>query len=91
MAHKQFTVQIVTVANALFDGAASELQCKGVGGEITILADHEPLITRIEPCNIRVRTQDGEEQSFAIGGGVLEVADNKAVVLCSSDERDLPA
>lgn len=86
MAHAAFTLHIVTVAEALFEGAAAELHCTGTAGQLTVLAHHEPLITRLETCTVRVVTPSGETEEFPINGGVLEVADNKAVVLCSGSE-----
>ncbi|MAZ67716.1 hypothetical protein CL652_03030 [bacterium] len=86
MARKPFTLRIVTVAEPIFDGEAFELHCRGVGGEMSVLANHEPFITPLDPCTLRVTTTLGEKKEFPINGGVLEVADNKAVVLCSSDK-----
>lgn len=86
MSDKSFTLQVVTVTNALFDGEARELHCKGSDGQMVVLAKHEPFITRIEKCVLKVVTPNGEVQEFPIVSGVLEVADNKAVVLCSKGE-----
>jgi len=86
MVSQPFIVQVVTVEKALFDGDALELHCAGVDGQLAILPHHEPLITRLAKGSVRVVTSVGEE-IFAIHSGVLEVADNKAVVLCSSDVR----
>ncbi len=85
MSTKPFELKIVTVAEALFEGEAQELHCKGTAGDMVVLANHEPLITRIEKSTLKVRTADGEMKEFPIVSGVLEVAHNKAVVLCSSD------
>ena len=84
MARKTFQLQIVTVGDALFDGDALELRCRGSAGQLAVLAHHQPLITRIEPSTLVVVTPE-ETKEFTISGGVLEVADNHAVVLCSSD------
>jgi len=83
MSAKSFSLQIVTVSKALFDDQAVELHARGTAGQMTILAHHEPFITRVEHCTLRVRTVNGEMEEFPIVSGVLEVADNKAVVLCS--------
>ena len=83
MSAKSFSLQIVTVAKALFDEEALELHARGSDGQMTILAHHEPFMTRIERCTLRVLTTNGETKEFPIVSGVLEVADNKAVVLCS--------
>ena len=86
MSDKSFALQIVTVAEALFDGQATELHCKGSDGQMVVLAHHEPFITRIEKGTLKVVPTTGEPQEFPILSGVLEVADNKAVVLCSRGE-----
>jgi len=86
MSQKTFTLQIVTVTKALFDGEALELHCKGTDGDMVVLANHEPLVTNIEKSDLLVRTEDGKEEKFSIENGVLEVAFNKAVVLCSTNE-----
>lgn len=85
-----FDLQLVTVTEALFEGEAEALELRGLDGDLTVLAHHEPFMTRVEPCTVKVKTHT-EELTFAINGGVLEVADNKAVVLCSMHEQDLPA
>lgn len=81
MARTSFTLRIVTVTEPLFEGEAYALHCRGVGGELTVLAHHEPFITKLEPCTLRVTTALDEEKEFPISDGILEVADNKAVVL----------
>lgn len=86
MADKTFTLQIVTVSEPLFEGEAVELHCKGTEGQMVVLANHEPFITRIEKGTVKVVTPLKEQQEFTIVSGVLEVADNKAVVLCSKGE-----
>ncbi len=86
MAATSFTLRIVTVAQELFSGEATELHAKGTTGQLTVLAHHEPLMTRIERCALKVVTPDGTTKEFPIISGVLEVADNAAVLLCSQDE-----
>jgi len=86
MAAKTFSLRVVTVAESLFDGQATELHCRGSAGAMVVLANHEPLITRVEKSTLRVRTENDDFQEFPIEGGVLEVAGNKAVVLCSSND-----
>ena len=88
MSANSFTLQIVTVSKALFDGNAQQMECMGVSGAMTVLANHEPLITRIEPCTVRIISAGGKEENLEITGGVLEVAENKAVLLCSSNDGE---
>ncbi len=82
---KTLQLQVVTVAKALFEGEARQLHCRGVDGEMTILAHHEPLITHLVESTVRVTDADGEVHEYPIQSGILEVANNRAVVLCSGN------
>ena len=42
-------------------------------------------MTRIERCTLAVVAADGTTQEFPIISGVLEVANNEAVLLCSQE------
>ncbi|MFA6090194.1 MAG: ATP synthase F1 subunit epsilon [Candidatus Gracilibacteria bacterium] len=48
-------------------------------GEITILSNHEPLITALVPGVLVVRA-DGKDTSYAIGGGVAEITAENVIV-----------
>ncbi len=48
-------------------------------GEITILPNHEPLITALVPGILIVKTY-GKDASFAIGGGVAEITAENVIV-----------
>jgi F-type H+-transporting ATPase subunit epsilon len=65
-------VVIAKVDENLYDGEADSVTLPGAAGEMTVLHNHEPLITTLKAGTIIVRTASGE-RSFAIEGGVLEV------------------
>ncbi|PCI29109.1 hypothetical protein COB52_02850 [Candidatus Kaiserbacteria bacterium] len=79
-------LEIVTVSKELFNGEADELHCLGEDGQLTVLSNHEPLVTTLKESTLRVAFNGDEEKEFKILNGVLEVAYNRAVVLCSSNE-----
>jgi F-type H+-transporting ATPase subunit epsilon len=82
MADKQyFTLTISRVDEVLFEGDVQSLHVTATAGELTILANHAPLVTTLQACEAIVRPVEGEEQRITIQGGVLEVADNAATVL----------
>ncbi len=68
---KTFQLTITSVTGAQFDGAADSVTVPGSAGEMTIMANHEPLVTTLKAGRITVRTS-GENKSFDIEGGVLE-------------------
>jgi F-type H+-transporting ATPase subunit epsilon len=57
-----------------------------VGGQLGILPNHSPLLTKLEYGIIRVR-QDGEEMIFTVAGGIVEVQPDQVTVLADAAER----
>ena len=81
MSHEStFTLTISRVDEMLFSGAAHSVTLPGEKGQLTVLAQHEPIITLLKNGIITVRTSEGEE-TFSIGKGICEVSNNQATVL----------
>jgi len=72
---------ISSVSQNLYDGPALSATVPGTAGEMTILANHEPLISTLKAGTITVRVPNKEDQTFAITAGVIEVAGGRAVLL----------
>jgi len=72
---------ISSVSENLFDGAALSATLPGAAGEMTILPEHEPLITTLKAGEIIVRVPNAEPKKFHIQSGVLETSNGRAVVL----------
>ncbi|MES2006549.1 MAG: F0F1 ATP synthase subunit epsilon [Patescibacteria group bacterium] len=73
-------VVIAKVDENLYDGEAISVTLPGVQGEMTVLANHEPLITTLKAGTIVVRAEEGE-QTFAIESGVLEIRHEGVTVI----------
>jgi F-type H+-transporting ATPase subunit epsilon len=76
-----FQVTIAKIDDVLFDGSAVSVTVPGVEGEMTVLPDHQPLISELKDGVITVRPAEGPEQFFNIKRGVLEVTPKNATVL----------
>ncbi|HEY5383509.1 MAG TPA: hypothetical protein VIJ88_03075 [Candidatus Paceibacterota bacterium] len=75
-------VVIAKVDEVFFDGEAASMTLPGAEGELTVLGEHEPLITTLKEGVIIVRVGDEQpEQTFHILGGVLEVRRDGATVI----------
>ena len=72
---------ISSVSENLFDGPATSATIPGSAGEMTILPNHEPLITTLKEGEITVRIPNKEEKVFPITSGVLETSGTRTVVL----------
>ena len=75
-----FHVVVANVSETHFDGEAQSLTVPGVEGEMTLLPQHEALVTTLKKGTVMVRA-GGEVHKYEIEGGVLECSGDRAVVL----------
>jgi F-type H+-transporting ATPase subunit epsilon len=80
-------VDIVSAEAEIFSGTATMVFAPAVMGEVGIAPRHTPLLTRLKPGEVRVQTQGGEEQSFFVSGGMLEVQPHVVTVLADTAIR----
>lgn len=74
-------VQIITPDKELFSGKAKLAQFPGLDGSFEILKNHAPMISALKAGQIKLRMDNDSEEFFDINGGVLEVLNNKLLVL----------
>ena len=79
-------LDIVTVERVVFSDDVEVVVAPGVEGQLGILPHHTPLMTTLQPGELRVR-KGGEEFFLAISGGFLEVRPDRIIVLADSAER----
>ena len=77
---------VVTQDRLLFDGNVDIVVAPGSEGEMGILPNHAPLLAQLAYGILRLR-HGGEEQAFAIAGGVLEVRPDGVTVLADVGEN----
>ena len=73
-------LEIITPEKRLFEGECTSVQVPGTQGSMGFLNNHAALITTLQAGTLSVKTADGD-QSFEISGGVVDVMNNKGVVL----------
>lgn len=76
-----FHLIVTEVSGAKFDAEAQSVTVPGSAGEMTLLAGHEPLVSTLKPGTITVRAAGGDQERFAIQGGVMECVGNLITVL----------
>ena len=79
-------LEVVTAEREVFSGEVDSVLAPGLEGELGILPRHAPLVAMLQAGELRFRRAD-EETNLAIGGGFLEVANNRVIVLADSAER----
>ena len=80
-------VDIVSAEGEIFAGEAAMVFAPAKMGEVGIAPRHAPLLTDLKPGEVRVQIGDGEEKSFYVTGGVLEVQPHLVTVLADSALR----
>ena len=85
---KTFHVDIVSAEQQIFSGEATMVIAPGEGGELGILPEHVPLLTRIKPGTVRVQLAGGgEEEVIYVSGGMMEVQPDRVTVLADTSVR----
>ncbi|HCA79003.1 MAG TPA: F0F1 ATP synthase subunit epsilon [Bacteroidetes bacterium] len=87
MADKSFKLEIVTPKQILFSGEVTSFTAPGVMGGFQVLRSHAPLLSNISIGEVKLVDLEGTEHRFATSGGVVEVRDNKVVLLAETAER----
>jgi len=77
--------QIVTQERLVFEGEIDSIVVRSERGEMCILPGHEPLIAVLTIDALRLR-HDGEEELYAIGGGIIKVDGDSVVILANTAE-----
>jgi F-type H+-transporting ATPase subunit epsilon len=80
-------VDIVSAEAEIFSGTATMVFAPAEMGEVGIAPRHAPLVTRLKPGEVRVQTQQGNEMSFFVSGGMLEVQPHVITVLADTAIR----
>jgi F-type H+-transporting ATPase subunit epsilon len=78
---------IVSAEGEIFAGEARMVFLPGSEGDLGITPRHAPLLTMLRPGEVRVQLPEGDEQSFYIGGGALEVQPKRITVLADTAAR----
>jgi F-type H+-transporting ATPase subunit epsilon len=81
MAHSKFPVEVLTPEGEVFSDEVEMLSTFTTVGSIGILANHEPVLARLEPTELRLYRSEDEIVRFAQAEGYLQFAENRALVL----------
>ena len=80
-------VEVVSAEHEIFSGQATMVIATAEAGDLGIYPQHTPLLTNLKPGDVRVQTEDGEEQVIYVSGGILEVTPKKVTVLSDTAVR----
>jgi F-type H+-transporting ATPase subunit epsilon len=81
MARTPFTVEVLTPEGEAFNDEVEMLSTRTGVGSIGVLANHQPLLTMLEPTELRLHRSESEVLRFAQGEGFLQMSGTHALVL----------
>ena len=80
-------LDIVSAEEKIFSGNVKNIIAAAMMGEVVIYPQHTPMITPLKPGEVKIITEEDEEQLFFISGGILEVQPNTVTVLADTAIR----
>jgi F-type H+-transporting ATPase subunit epsilon len=83
---KTIQVDIVSAEHSIFSGPAELVIAPGEAGELGIMPEHMPLLTRIKPGTVRIQNGADEEVIY-VSGGMMEVQPDRITVLADTSVR----
>jgi F-type H+-transporting ATPase subunit epsilon len=79
-----FTFELVSPERLLVSEEVSHVVIPGTDGEMTVMAEHAPLMTTIKPGVVTVTTAPGKEDRYVVFGGFADVLPTGCTLLAES-------
>ena len=80
-------LDIVSAEKEIFSGNVKNLTASAMMGEVGIYPKHTPMISPLKPGEVKVLTENDEEQIYFISGGMLEVQPHVVTILADTAMR----
>jgi F-type H+-transporting ATPase subunit epsilon len=81
MARTRFVAEVLTPEGEVFNEEIEMLSTRTTVGSIGLLANHEPLLARLEPAELRLYRSETDIVRFAQAEGYVQMSENRALVL----------
>lgn len=76
-----YPFSLVTLEGKVFEGDVESIVAPGESGSFGVLASHAQMVSALEAGVLEVQSESGRS-FYAVSGGVCEVRQNHALVLC---------
>ena len=77
-------LEIITPDIKAFEGEVTAVKVPGTDGTFEMLNKHANIISTLVNGEVRIQTADKQTKTFEIEGGVVEMLDNKVVILAEA-------
>jgi F-type H+-transporting ATPase subunit epsilon len=79
--HTKFPCEVLTPEGEVFNGEVEMISTRTTLGLMALLANHAPLLARLEPTELRLYRSDDDIVRYAQSAGFVQVSDNHALLL----------
>ncbi len=83
---KVIELEIVSPVKSVYTGKVKSVSVPGVQGLFQVLYNHAPMVSVFEVGIIKLVYENSNELAFSTSGGILEVRDNKIIILADTAE-----
>ncbi len=80
-------VNIVSAEQEIYSGTVIQVFAPAEMGEVGVLPRHAPMLSTLKPGVVRVILQEGDEQTFYVSGGILEIQPHVVTILSDTALR----
>ena len=80
-------LEIVSAEKNIYSDEVSAVVAPSIEGEIAILDNHAPLLTSLQPGEVRIIKNSVEDTFLYLSGGFIEVLGNHVTILADAAER----
>ena len=78
---RQLFCRIITPEQMIFDDQVDLVITRIADGEIGVLVDHAPVVSTVEPRDVRIYEDNDERHVFATSDGFFKVSENLVQIL----------
>ena len=80
-------VNIVSAESEIYSGTVTQVFAPAEMGEVGVMPRHAPMLSTLKAGVVRVIPLEGEEQTFFVSGGVLEIQPHVVTILSDTALR----
>jgi F-type H+-transporting ATPase subunit epsilon len=77
-------LEIITPDKKVYEGEVKSVKLPGSSGSFGVMNNHAPLISTLDKGTIKIIDEKSNTLYFDVNGGVVEVINNKLIVLAES-------
>ncbi len=87
MDERTFSLNVITSEKVVYSNEVAAVTAHGSDGYMGVLPHHAPLITTLKPGPLSITEPDEKTVTFSVNSGIIEVRENKVVVLADAVEE----